>query len=471
MNFKIMRWFLIFIGMQILTLSIIGGYSLYLETDEENGIFAMNKTLISVKNSQNKSSKAFFTLEDINGLNDYSFTFTSVSPAETANGTSNIIGTNSAYINFNNLKFSSGSFFDKNADLSGEKVAIIDEKLAWDEFGSIKAVGNTLEISGVKFKVIGVISENNSIVGLISGSGLPNAFIPVKALFELDKTAKINSLQIQNDDTTLSGQNLNKALHVLNIAGKAPGDYYISDLNIKKVVIGQKPRIIVFFIGLACIFTILITFIDKLKGILLFIKNKVKTDYIINILKDHKKIIILQLLELLLFSAIIILILGIIKFDIYIPPESLPKELTDFNFYLNLFKKSIEEVSLNKGYLPSLTEIKLNSILSLSNRLFFTGLFIGFPILFINLKYCRVDSNNFNKEFLIICIIFIISTGLSSSIVFISGMTQKLHISDLAVLFSFNYILLIKNLYKKGKEKVKDNEKNMPYYPDGTGSV
>lgn len=471
MNFKIVRWVLIFIGMQILTLSIIGGYSLFLKAEEENGIFAMNKTLISVKNSQNKSSKAFFTLEDINELSEYSITFTAAFSAETANGTANIIGTNSAYINFNDLKFSSGSFFGKTADIDGEKVAVIDEKLAWNEFGSIKAVGNTLEISGEKFKILGVISEDKSIAGLLSGSGLPNAFIPVKALPELEKTAKINSLQIQNNDTTLSGQNLSTASNILNTVSKAPEDYYISDLNIKRVIIEQKPRIIVFFIGLVCIFTILITIINKAKGILFFIKNKVKTDYIINILRDHKKIIIFRLFELPLLLAVIILILGIIKFDIYIPPEFLPKKLIDFNFYWDLFKKSIEEGNLNRGYIPSLTEIKLNSILLLSNRLFFSGLFIGFPILFTTLKYSRIGSNHFNKEFLMLCIIFTISIGLSSSIVFISGMTLKLHIADLALLFSFNYIFLIKNLFEKGKDKVNNNEKNMPYCHDGADSV
>lgn len=468
MNFKILRWVLIFIGMQILALSIIGGYSFFTAAEEENGLFAMNKMLITVKNPQNISSEAFFSLEDIDKLNDYSITLTATSLEKTENETINITGTNSTYINFCNIEFSSGCFFDRNAEIAGEQVIVIDEKLAWNKFGSINAVGNTMKLFNKNFRVIGIISENKSIVGLISNSGLPNAYIPIRALLEIDKTAKVNSLQIQTDDTTLSGKNTSEAIEMLNMMGKSLDDYYISDLNIKKVLIEQKPRIIVFIIGIVCIIAVFMTFINKTKEIFIFINNKAKTDYMINIIKIHKNMLILQLIKLLLFLSTIVLIWKFIKFDIYIPPEYLPKELIDFNFYVNLFWKSIERINLSKGYIPPMAEIQLNSITLLSNWLFCLGLFIGFPILLINLMRSRINRNYFYRVFMLICILFIISIALSSVVMLLSGITQKLNTADLAVLFSFNYIFLIKNSFKNGKEKVKNNEKNMPYYYDGS---
>lgn len=463
MKFKSLYGILFIIGTLILSVSIVGGESLNMQ--EANGIIGMNKTVISVKNPHNSDNKAFFTMKDMEEFGDLGITFTAASITEIESKPVNVIGTNSVYPNFSHILFNSGCFFDKTAEASGDKVAVIDEKIAWDVFKSLDVVGNTLEIFNKKFRIIGVIAPDKSIIGLLSDPGIPNAFIPANTLSELDKTAQITSLQMQNKDTTLSGQNYTDAINVLGKLDKTPQDYYISDWDIKRVLIAQKPRMLVFIAGLAGIAVLLRYLMQKSKAAYFYIQKECQSDYIENVLK-HNKVILLQwfLIMLLPLSAMAWLWM-IISFDIYIPPEYLPQELIDLPFYLDLLKKSITEGISNSGYVAPLAEIRMNSILLLSDWLFYIGLLIGLPLVWFGLKLSQWDDGiPLPQTLFTLGLAFVISISLSTIIVLLSGITLDLNATNLATVFSFIYISAIRS-FKKGKKKVNRYEKNMchPY--------
>ncbi len=460
MKFKRLHGILFLIGTLILCMSIVGGDSLDMEA---NAIIGMNKTVITVKDPHSSNNKAFFTIKNMEDLSDRNITFTAASATEIESKTVNVIGTNSDYPNFSHMLFNSGCFFDKTAAASRDRVVVVDEKLAWDVFRSLNVVGNTMKIFNKEFKIIGVIAPDKSIVGLLSDSGIPHAFIPANTLLELDKTAPISSLQIQNQDTSLSGQNYTEAVNVLGILAKTPKDYYISDLNIQRVLIAQKPRILVFIAGLASITVLLGYLIRRGKEAYQYIRNECQSDYIENVLKYNQAILLRRFLIILLPLSAIVWFWMKIRFDMYIPPEYLPKELIDLAFYFDLFKKSISESIANRGYIAPLIEIRLNSIIMLSDWLFYSGLLIGLPMIWLGLKLSKWDDViPWPRTLWALGWAFIGSISLSTIIVWLSGIPLNLNITDLAVVFSFIYIFAIK-LFNEGK--VKRCEKNV-YHPD-----
>jgi len=435
------QWILFFIGTLLLTMSIVGGNSL--DKQELNRLIGIDQTVIRVKGSP-ANDEIFFNLKDMESLYDQKITFTALLTTEIDSKLVCVIGTNSEYSDFEHLQFSSGCFFDKTAEASADKVVIIDEHLAWNVFGNLNAVGNTLEIFNRKFRVVGVTASEKSIVGLLSGSGTANAFIPYSTLLEVQKNGRINSVQIRNNDTGLTGQNHTDALNVLGKLGKNPDDYYISDFNIKGALIAQKPRILAFAAGLAVIIVLFRFFMRRGQEVYIYVSKECKTDYFNNVLKDNKAIL-LQNLFIILSLILAMALFGMnIRFDIYIPPEYLPKQLIDLEFYLDLIKKGVSESYLNQGYMAPVAEIRSGSVLLLSNCLFYTGLLIGFPLVWISLELSNWDDGIplWYTLFVLGCT-YIGSIGLCTVTLLLSGISPNLNIKDLAIVFSFIYIYAI----------------------------
>jgi len=65
------------------------------------------------------------------------------------------------YVNIRNLLIPVGRFLDENDDIAHIKCAVVSEIFAHDRFGSTDAaVGQTFEISGIPFAIIGVFRES-----------------------------------------------------------------------------------------------------------------------------------------------------------------------------------------------------------------------------------------------------------------------------------------------------------------------
>lgn len=78
------------------------------------------------------------------------------------NGTMNVYGTNGSYMNIMDLDLSMGRFL-KNTDIDNNSyVIVISADTAIEFFGNINAEGETISLAGKSFKVVGVLSENES---------------------------------------------------------------------------------------------------------------------------------------------------------------------------------------------------------------------------------------------------------------------------------------------------------------------
>lgn len=464
MKFKSLPWNLFFIGTLLLTMSIVGGDSL--NRQEVNRLIGINKTVISVKDSPNAKDEVLFNIDDMESLSR-EITFTAAFPTEIDSKSVCVTGTSSKYPNFENMQFYNGCFFDKTAEASADKVVVIDEQLAWDVFGSLNVVGNNLEIFNQEFRVLGVVAADKSIIGLLSDSGVANAFVPCSTLLELDETARINALQIHNNDTSLTGQNNTEAVNFLRILGKNPEDYHISDFHKKSTLMAQKPHILVFIAGLASITVLLRGLISRGKELHIYLRREIQNDYMANILKYNKSVLLRKLLIMLLFLLIMAWVWRLIKFDMYIPPERLPKQLIDLAFYLDLLKADISASILKYGYIAPLAEIRLNKVTMLANILFYAGLLIGFPMVWVGLKLNQWHNAVALPQTLRnISLAYIISVSLSAIVTLLASISLNLNITDLAVVFSFIYIYAIYSIQEK--EGARCEEKNVCHHDFGT---
>lgn len=132
--------------------------------------------------------------------------------AKGTNTNTSIIGTEPSYLTAHNVQISEGNFISDSDVTSATKVAILGPTTETDLFGTDDAVGQTIRISGIEFKVIGITVSKG-------GSGFTNAddavYIPYTTaqhyisgnqyLSEIDVTAASSdvSTQVQNDITTL----------------------------------------------------------------------------------------------------------------------------------------------------------------------------------------------------------------------------------------------------------------------------
>ncbi len=132
--------------------------------------------------AQSLENEDIDVLKSINGVNlvaaelDRRFQITS-SLGNNTNST--VIGTVPDYATIRNLVTSEGVFFTENQDKSLSKVVVLGTTVKDDLFGEENAIGKTIKINGVIFKVIGILESKG-------GSGFANqddmVFVPLSAM-------------------------------------------------------------------------------------------------------------------------------------------------------------------------------------------------------------------------------------------------------------------------------------------------
>ena len=126
-----------------------------------------------------------------------------------------MIGTISSYLNIRDLQLQSGRFL---ADLDHEnhsKVAVLGSDTAENLFGLADPVGESVQVNGTAYKVVGVLESVGSSLGT---SGDSTIIVPLSTGQRLATTTDIGSVyvKVENEDMIDFTSRLYRANHVFN---------------------------------------------------------------------------------------------------------------------------------------------------------------------------------------------------------------------------------------------------------------
>lgn len=406
MKYHRLAYILIFSGVLLITFGIVLGSSVVSKLQSSGSTYATGKITISIKKPSEKHSKANFTLDEIHKLgkklntSEYSCLSVTSSTAAFEDRTArvNVNGVSYPHDRFYDINLKRGGFLTDKSCNEKALVAIIDSELANELFMTDDVVGKNFSLFGRTFKIVGVFSMDKSIIHTFTDSGIPDIFIPVDTLLELDKNASIAGIQIKTGDTGTSGRNEDELSNAIMALGKNPSDYKITDYNLLRVLLSQRPLFIVFAAGLLSILALLLHMKNRIISAYKLIKDVCRQDYFFDIIRRIGKVksasclagkIAVLSAEISVIAISVIVLWRCIAFRLYIPPEYIPDELIDLSYYINLIKGNLSDGISGIGYIPPSYELMLNTACSMANVLFFTGLFGGGLLVFLGLQVFR----------------------------------------------------------------------------------
>lgn len=459
-------WVLTFSGILLMLSFIVLGGALVEQCVRLNGAFSMQKVLVSGKNRVDPQWEDPFTIDDIKRLKkelsikDISYTARSgLVDTSASNGSMSfpvrLVGTDQLYPLFNGLKLEEGSFITKKQEEEGAMVAIIDEELAWDAFRTKNAEGKTMDIFGSAFRIIGIMEKDASIIGKLTDDGLQEVYIPALAMLELDKTARITELQIKTADADTRDRNTTDVSAAIRQIGKDPSSYIISDYNLKLALMRQKPLLLVFLLGITSMLMLLSHVNNLIKETYLLIRNRCRADYFSNVIKHNKMEIGLRALEAVISITGIALIWAGIRFTLYIPPQNIPDELINISYYTDLIIAAIQGGIQNRGYIEPQAELIVNASDMLLNLFFCISSILGSLLMYAGLRELKEIDMDPGKLTSVLGLLFLLSTGMLTAAVFLSGLPYAADIKGILVAWIFIF-LNTSGIIKRKESEVKN---------------
>lgn len=137
----------------------------------------------------------------------------------------NISGTNSDYATLRNLSLRKGRFLAPMDLIYRTRTAVLGANIAQNYFGFVNPVGETIQLNGVSFKVIGVLNSKGS---SIAGSADDKIFIPESTAEQTFYAKGVKSVFIQ----AISPQTIN---HVMAKVNKKLESIFNNDTNSYKL--------------------------------------------------------------------------------------------------------------------------------------------------------------------------------------------------------------------------------------------
>lgn len=269
---------------------------------------ASNLFIISKKQEFN-----YFTREEMERLEkkNYFFTFMQRQNIEISNGirgkSMEVVGTNDNFPYFLKGSMLGGTFFNKIYLEKKCKVAVINEKAAFELFGTTSGLGNRIYIGQQVYEVIGVIE---------------NSYLKNTAQIYLPETTfnEYHSDSTRITDIWCQLSNISESIVVGKILGYGADDIKIIQMEQYKDVVTQRFKIILFSMGIVFISFFVKRLVIHAKSIGATMGNFHSRYYISDIKILKNKSMILESFAGILDVIMIGGIFKIISFRVVIPP-------------------------------------------------------------------------------------------------------------------------------------------------------
>lgn len=150
------------------------------------------------------------------------------------NSTSDIFCMNDQWSEISTMKMSKGRFFSRLESESFFPIALVGEKMAEHLFGSEDPIDKRIKIKGQSFKVIGVVSEDESSIVRVSDFG-NTVIIPLAAGLQMidPKSTEMSMIFSPKDGTTIDELASEIKMLLRGIRRIAPGEK--SDFSVNKL--------------------------------------------------------------------------------------------------------------------------------------------------------------------------------------------------------------------------------------------
>jgi hypothetical protein len=433
------------LGIFLLLSVMIAGRSVYEKTKTLNGPVSMQKISVSVKNHLDAKGSSLLSQKDADRIAEamdgrlLTHTMQAALPVSFQNNAieARVIGTDSSYPLFHEVRLKSGGFLTRESGERGETVAVIEEDLAWQLFNTENAVGNQIRLLGRTFRIIGVSAKDRSILAGLSGDGTSNLYIPSQTFSGLDGDAEISHFEVATTDDGTLGRNEDEIAKVLRSIGKNPAAYQIIDYNIERARMEQKPHIVIFTIGFIMILWTLFYIKTMVLQLLSFLKKESDTDYFRDMVRHNISRILQTAGKTVLAILFILGVWQCIRFRFYIDPALVPDELIDLSYYSGLVKESFQKMAANTGYVAPYAELLFDKARLLSGALFFAGFLPGLLLLSAGLSLFRKHSFAADRTFLILGIQLLLWTGILLLLSKVCGLQAAIDMRSFAVFCPF----------------------------------
>lgn len=357
----------IFIFLFILLLFL--SQSIYLYIQDLNSSVGYEKLTIRLK--EKLPAERGFNIDQISKLNRivspgmatyYAFRDSTVSRARQVQ----VYGVLGNFIEFNRIKLVQGSFIDENDNRLRRNVAVIEDIVAESLFGSEDVLGLEIDVYNRKFKIIGVISTERAAIEKLIDIGGPRIYIPLNTMSDLTETY-IGNVEYKNEGSNLD---IDVIKDKIALIGKAHNDFLIEDLNVVGSQQRQKYDILLFVLGVYCLYVLIRLIIDIIKYIVSYSRNSLEDNYFFAMIKRGKKVYIKGILAVAGALVLGFFIWKKSSFRLYVAPDKIPDNPASITQILSMVIKYITEF-VNYNYTHPIYEIKVYGFLQKLNTTVF----------------------------------------------------------------------------------------------------
>lgn len=442
--------FILAAGIFLLIFSTLAGSSIVYKYNEINGTYGTGKVTVNLKDNADSQKNSGFTPDDIEHLQQFSYKNTdmayaheeiSVAAYEKKQVKANITGISGKYGMFHRVDLLSGSFITPgNKD---EMAVVVDEALANELFNNKNVIGMYIELYGQKFRIIGVTEADRSIIHTLTGNGYGRIWIPVEQMLQYAEASRITSLEVKVSDKGRTGRNIEGMEEALASINKNSSDYKIQDCSIEVMLLEEKAQINTFICGAAIIVILLLSIKRRIADAYTIINSSLKENYLKDVLKLQCRKLALAALEVIAASALIYLVWETVSFNAYLPAEYIPDELTDMEFFTDLFESLMQKKVQSVGYIPTYPEMKAKVLCSMQDWNLYIGMLAGLPLYYLGLKLLEPGRGDTVKHLLHCCIFVVLSMALGLLILGMFNMPVVVDTKRILIIFAFVFLTAV----------------------------
>ncbi len=373
----------------------------------------------------------------------YSFRDSAVSSAQGFKQTQ-IYGVLGNYNEFNRIKLVEGSFIDENDNRLKRNVVVMEDTVAESLFGSKAVLGLEIEVYNRKFEIIGIISTERAAIEKLIDIGSSRIYIPLNTMDDLTE-AYIGIIEYKNERSNLD---IDVIKDKIALIGKANNDFLIEDLNKVGSQQRQKYDILLFVLGVYCLYVLIRLIVDIIKYIVSYSKDSLEDHYFFDMIKSGKRVYIKGILAIAGIIVLGFFIWKKVSFKLYVVPEKIPDNPASITQALSIVTKYITEF-VNYNYTHPIYEIKVYGFLQKLNTIVF---WVGLIFEILCLASIKGKKSGKIKESINVSlstgICVIASVWLSVMIIYLLGLPVMISMIDVLLIW-ISFIIVY--LYHQGE--------------------